>query len=386
MTLAPLLRRRAWSPTVGIAVLVAGLVVVVAILRQEVTITLLFDLLLCAFAALSGPFLRVGGALTFGFLAAVVIASGTVGLSAYAALLPVLSASIAGRRWLRLGYAMAAFVLLMALTARTLRPDESIADYAIVWFGLVAAAWLFGDAIRALIETSARRWRDELEAQRLRIARDLHDTVAHALSLIVMRTEQARLAGGATNDDLDFVASTADQSIHDLRSMLTLLRSTEFSAGEADTWAASHLHHVLEASMARLRAEGFHPSLAVEGDLTRLSPSVDDALGKIAHEATTNIIRHGAPGSRCALMVAVDDTSVELVVTNVPGRAPRQDLDHLPLGVIGMRERAQAVGGEFSAGLGAHRWITRATVPLGSTRIRREAGSLPPWGPPAHDG
>lgn len=364
MSLAVLLHRRAWSPTVALAVLVAGLVIVLALRRQQSAASVLPELALCALAALSGPLPRVGGALTVAFLGVLALNSGAPELSAYAALLPILSTSIAGRPWLRILFAVPILALLMVLTVRTLQPGESAADYLVFWIAWMAAPWLLGDAVRALIDGHARRWSDQLEAQRLGIARDLHDTVAHSLSLIVMRAEQSRLKGVTTTDDLDFMATTAHQSINDLRGMLTVLRADARAGVPRESWIVADLDGVLHASVDRLRAAGFQPSLSVEGDLTRLSPSVDEALGKVLHEATTNILRHGAPGTRCGLLVAVEDASVELVVSSVPGRGSRH-ADQPRLGLVGMRERVLSVGGEFSAGLGAERWITRAIVPLG---------------------
>ena len=365
MNLPALPRLRAWSPTVALALLVAILVVALGIRRQESPILLVAELTLCALAALSGHSPRVGGLLTLAFLGVLAVTPGSVGLSAYAALLPILSASIAGRPWLRLGLALGALGLLMLLTNRTLLPGESLTDYALFWVGWVAAAWLFGDAMRALLEKSGRRAREQLEAQRHSIARDLHDTVAHSLSLIVMRGEQARLAGTTTREDLDFMVATADQSIQDLRGMLRLLRTTDFAGSQADTWTVAALPDVLEDSVRRLREHGFTPALSVEGDLTGLSASIQETLGKVTHEATTNVLRHGAPGTRCAILLEVGADAAELVMTSVPGRPARSGPEHPPLGVVGMRERVTAMGGQFSAGLGAERWITRASLPLG---------------------
>lgn len=363
--LRPALTPRAWSPSVGLAAVLALLVVVVAARRGDLSPVTLMEVSLCLAAGLSGPFPRVGGPVTTALLAVFLLVPQELGLGAYAAVIPVLAAGVAGLRWLRGGLVAASFGLLVAISARTLRPDEVLADYALFWLGWVAAAWVFGNAVRELLVASERRWHDLLAEQRREIARDLHDTIAHGLSLIVMRGEQARLAGGASLEDMEFIVARADRAIQDLRGMLTLLRTDDApDAVPRGVRSLRPLRDELLDSLAELRRHGFTPSLSVEGDLGRLPDSVSEALAKVVHEASSNIVRHGMAGTDSGVLVDVGDRDVELVVSSVPRPARQEMRDHPPLGLAGMRERVQALGGDFSAGRGAERWIVRARIPF----------------------
>lgn len=354
---------RVWSPSVLLAGLAAIMVALTALRRGRIDLEVVLELAICAAGAASMIAPLTGGivALTvLGFLG--LDPSSSVGLGANAALIPIVSARLAGRPRLRWGLAVSAYLLLLLLTVRTLDPEESLVDYGLYWLMWVVAALLAGEAYHAALELADRRWTERLEAQRFSIARDLHDTVARSLSSIVMRTERARLQGSTGEDDLQFIVHTASRSISDLRLMLTMLRSGS-DPDASEPWLIGPIDSVLDACGEELRRNRFTAAIDLRGDIARLSEAASRALAKVAHEATSNVVRHGEPGSSCVILLHVGDAEAELLVTNVP-RSVRSKQEPGRLGIIGMQERIRTLDGHFTAGDSGGRWVVHATLPI----------------------
>lgn len=355
--------KRETSPILFVASVIAALVLSVSLDRDQWVAGTYLELLVCLAAALSGLAPRLGSLLSVGLLSLTLYVGGGTGLGAFAPMLSIVSLGIIGANGLRLLISVWLWIVLVWWTNDTLRPGESLTQYALFWFGCVATGWAIGSMVRKYLSQSKQATQLKLAEQRRGIARDLHDTVAHSLSLIVMRAEQARLNGGATSHDLQFIAGTADRSIQDLRSMMALLRESQSSEPDRQIWQVEPIEEVLHSSVEKLRAHGFIPVLNIDGDLEALPPSANEALAKVTHEATANIVKHAVPNTNCALMIEVTDTNADLVISSVPKRHP-MTRRHSPLGLEGMRERIEALGGEFSAGPGAERWITQVHLPL----------------------
>lgn len=359
----PELRFRVWSPSVLLAGLAAVIVVLTALRRGRFDLEVALELAICAAGAASTIAPLTGGVVALAILGVLGLdPSSSVGLGANAALIPIVSARLAGRPRLRWGLAAGAYLLLLLLTVRTLDPGESLFDYGLYWLIWVVAALLAGEAYQAAMELADRRWAERLEAQRHSIARDLHDTVARSLSSIVMRAEQARLRGSTDDGDLQFIVHTADCSISDLRLMLTMLRSGS-DPDASEPWLIGPIDSVLDACSEELRRNAFTAAIDLQGDIARLSDSASRALAKVAHEATSNVVRHGEPGSSCVILLHVGDAEAELLVTNVP-RSTRSEPEPGRLGIIGMQERIRALDGHFTAGHSGDRWVVHATLPL----------------------
>lgn len=353
---------RMTSPFLALGMLVAVLVVVAAVEGERYTLGTLFELLACG-AAAAAVYMPLGGVLACCTLLTLVASTdGGTGTGAFASLLVIALAGIAGRDLLRLIVSGWMLLLLIWWTARTLKPGESLLAYSIAWSALVAASYAVGALIHAYTARSKQLMAARLADQRRGIARDLHDTVAHSLSLIVMRAEQARLRGEADPDDLQFIAATADRSIHDLRGMMALLRADEADSSR-DIWQVDPVQDVLPSACERLRNAGFAPVVNADGDLESLPPSVNAALAKVVYEATTNIIKHAAPASECAVMLEITELDAELVVSSVPKKGAVVQKEG-QMGVDGMRERVHALGGEFSSGPSGRRWVTQVRLPL----------------------
>lgn len=236
-------------------------------------------------------------------------------------------------------------------------------------------AWTIGALVRTGIRARENWHAQQLaeaeaaaEAQRTRIARDMHDVVAHSLAVVIAQADGARYAAAADPDAaasaLATISQTARAALADVRMLLTQLRHTQ-SDGPQPSLAD------LEQLYAQVRAAGV--DLAVEVDPMprgETAASLQLAVYRILQEALTNALRHGAVGDRGARGGRVDvryswhDERVEVVVTNPIGAAAPPDGAARGHGLIGMRERAQLVGGTLEAGPdGAGRFVVRAALP-----------------------
>lgn len=257
------------------------------------------------------------------------------------------------------------------------------------------AVWLSGLAMRnrrLFIESlkeravTAERERDHLARiavaeERARIARELHDVVAHSLSVIIVQADGAQYTmeqdPERARQALRTVSSTGREALDEMRRLVAVLRGGEGSRREVVERPTAALAE-LGALTDRARAAGLVASFQVAGEPPRLSPGVELAVYRIAQEAVTNAIKHAGPGSALDLAVSFAPATVEVVVRDDGGGQRGEDHggDERRLagagggnGLVGMRERVALYGGAFSAGpLGGGGWLVRATIPTRGTR------------------
>ncbi|MEO3796341.1 sensor histidine kinase [Nonomuraea sp. B10E15] len=222
---------------------------------------------------------------------------------------------------------------------------------------LLAGAWVLGTAVRWKRDTTARLVRHLAEAavgdERRRIARELHDIIGHSMSLIAVKATVANHVADARPQEvraaLSVIEQTSRSTLTEIHRVLDLLRS------DGDAQQA----HLLVPGMADLPELAAHArSAGVEVDLTvreegALPPAVAVSVYRIVQQALTNVVTHAGP-TRCSVTVDIDGREAVIeVVDDGPrhGRPPRQGPGgHGGHGLIGMRERAKAYGGTFSAG------------------------------------
>jgi signal transduction histidine kinase len=210
--------------------------------------------------------------------------------------------------------------------------------------GLAIAAL---DATEVAMAESSRA-RTVME-ERARIARELHDIVAHHLSVIAVESEAARLTSPELSADigdrLEAIASTAREALTETRRLLGVLR--EDTSQKADRAPQPGLND-LDDLIDKARATGTHIRLRQQGDVARLPLGVDLAAYRIIQEALTNARRH-APGADVDVEVSYRDQALHLRVRDHGPAA----FDGEPVaghGLMGMRERATLAGGTFSSG------------------------------------
>ena len=231
---------------------------------------------------------------------------------------------------------------------------DAIADLLAV---LVVAA--VAQAMRYRARLAAEREHGERLRERNDLARELHDSVAHHVSAIAVQAQAAQFVL-ATDPDaapkaLAGIESIANEALTEMRRLVGILRSDDDVA-----------RSVAATSLDDLTSSTARPAVVCvsETDLEHLPRSVAAAVYRIAQEAITNARRHAVEPTRIEVDLETGVDQVRLEVRN-DGSAPPERSGGF--GLIGMRERAEALGGSFEAGPAATGWSVRATLPTVST-------------------
>jgi signal transduction histidine kinase len=237
-----------------------------------------------------------------------------------------------------------------------------------------AAAWFAGDRARLrrerLAELEERALRAEREGERerrlaaaeerTRIARDLHDSAGHAINVILVQAGAARLLQEQdlerSRQALETIEDVARDTLGEIDQLIRVLREDGSSAEvEPPPGLAA-----LETLAARYRASGLEVAVRIDGSRRQLAPGVDQAAYRILQEALTNAVRHGSGSAD--VEIAFGPSVLEVTVTNP---APAGAVNGRGHGIVGMRERAQLLGGTLEAGAVDGVYRVRARLPCG---------------------
>ncbi|MGK5683523.1 sensor histidine kinase [Actinoplanes sp. URMC 104] len=198
--------------------------------------------------------------------------------------------------------------------------------------------------------------------ERTRISRELHDVIAHAISVIILHARGGRrmltVDVAESREAFATVEEVAEQALVEMRRLLGVLRATD---EEADLAPQPSLRH-LDALVAQAARPDLDIRVRTEGDLTGLPPGVDVTGYRIVQEALTNVLKHADAGS-VHIAVAVTPAALTLeVVDDGTGAGAAASAGY---GILGMRERAALFGGELAAGPRPdHGFTVSATLPL----------------------
>lgn len=201
-----------------------------------------------------------------------------------------------------------------------------------------------------------------VEQERNRIARDMHDVVAHSLAVVIAQADGARYARALDPDAVDValttISTTAREALGDVRILLGQLR---YSQGETPQPMLGDL----DALIDQLRSSGLRVSREARGEERPLATAPQLAIYRITQEALTNALRHGDTDREVRLVFEWKTDVLRLVISNALGD-PRNRDENLVLGhgLAGMRERCVLVGGTFFAGIDDGRWVVTSTFPL----------------------
>lgn len=225
------------------------------------------------------------------------------------------------------------------------------------------------------MERLRERTESAIRDERKNIARDLHDIVAHDITIVAMQSKAAKFANNdrTSREAIDVISKLSSETLHDLRLMLNVLRSdgtmSDIGAdldGKPSATTIQALQGVTVFSQ-RLKDAGFDVQADVDEEITQLPRSAHTALYRVMQEATTNIIKHAEPGSQCSISLKRrGDTAVLRMVNQVMTSKKIATNDALwgGSGLIGMEDRMRAFGGQFEAGKHAHQWILVAEIPF----------------------
>jgi signal transduction histidine kinase len=245
---------------------------------------------------------------------------------------------------------------------------------------ILGGAWLAGRAIRyrrdrertlERLTVDLEREREEkaraaVAEERVRIARELHDVVAHAISVIVLQARGGRRSlatdPGETREALDTIEATGSQALAEMRRLLGMLRRDD----EQIALAPQPSLRYLDALAAQVREAGLPLDLSVEGEPIELPPGVDLSAYRIVQEALTNALKHAGPATaRVVVRYRENDLELEIADTG-RGTSTNDGGGH---GLVGMRERVSLYGGKLEAGPGnGGGFAVRARLPLDSDR------------------
>jgi signal transduction histidine kinase len=245
---------------------------------------------------------------------------------------------------------------------------------------ILGGAWLAGRAIRYRRErervlerltVDLEREREEkaraaVAEERVRIARELHDVVAHAISVIVLQARGGRRSLATdpqeTREALDTIEATGSAALAEMRRLLGIMRRNDEEIALAPQPSLRHL----DALAAQVREAGLPVELSIQGEPVELSPGVDLSAYRIVQEALTNVLKHAGPAiARVVVRYADHDLELEIADTGV-GAGPDDGGRH---GLVGMRERVSLYGGKVEAGpRDGGGFAIRARLPLDSER------------------
>jgi signal transduction histidine kinase len=253
--------------------------------------------------------------------------------------------------------------------------DRADAEDFLVNYLVFATAWLLGDGARArrdrAAELEARIAQSErlraveadrvLAEERTRIAREMHDVVAHAVSLMVVQAEAGPVVVHRDPDRavgvFDSISTTGKSALVEMRRLLGVLRTESPELAPQPGLAA------LPELVARCRDADLAVELRLEGEERPLPPGADLAAYRVVQEALTNVLKHAGPAS-AEVTVRFDADAVLLQVRD--DGAGGVDAGTGGNGLVGMRERAAVLGGTLTAGPAeGGGWLVEARLPAG---------------------
>jgi signal transduction histidine kinase len=247
----------------------------------------------------------------------------------------------------------------------------------IIWGG----AWIVGDQLRqrrqrlADLEERARRAERDLERERrlaaaeerTRIARDLHDSAAHAINVILVQAGAARLLQRREPDGAELALATiedvARETIGEIDQLIRGLRENGMSPTVANAIELPTGLAALQTLAERHRAAGQEIRITIVGHPRSLAPGLDQAAYRILQESLTNAARHGSGPAEVTITYGEDE--LELSVSNPAQTAASGEHTEAGHGLLGMRERAALLGGSLYAGRHDAAFRVDAHLPYG---------------------
>jgi signal transduction histidine kinase len=227
--------------------------------------------------------------------------------------------------------------------------------------------WLLGLLVRAMNRNRESRLAKEraeqdviVEQERNRIARDMHDVVAHSLAVVIAQSDGARYARAHDPDAVDeallAISTTAREALGDVRLLLAQLRHSQ-AGGPQPTLAD------LDRLFDQLRASGLDIRFEQTGEVRTLGTTQELSVYRIVQEAITNALRHGDRDRPVTVRFDWTPATLDLIITNgtsVPTTTAELHIGH---GLAGMTERASLVGGSLRAEPSGDRFVVSASLP-----------------------
>jgi signal transduction histidine kinase len=267
------------------------------------------------------------------------------------------------------GLAAARFATDSSVAAAHLGPNPWMLLGLLV--AIVVAAWGLGlyrrtqlAYVNLLKEQASVSAAQATLAERARIAREMHDVVAHALAVIVAQARGGRLIPDRATEVLATVEETGRQALTEMRGLVGVLRSDTAVGSEAGDLRPQPGLAELPELLDRTRAAGLAVTMTTSGRARPIGPGAELALYRVVQEALTNTLKHAGGGASSSVRLSWTPANLEVTVAD-DGRAPMPTAGTAPgNGLAGMRERLLAVGGTLSAGAAGERgFVVTARLP-----------------------
>ncbi|NKY84675.1 sensor histidine kinase [Nocardia veterana] len=255
---------------------------------------------------------------------------------------------------------LVAWIASSLLFATTMAGTSSFAEAGFGWPLAMTGLVGFGLLVRWLVlsrqalvrqeeQNELERARRAILEEKARIARDLHDVVAHHMSMVVVQAQTAPYrvtdVSPAARAEFESIGASAREALNEIRSMLGVLRSDGQLPEHAPQPVAADVVSVLDG----VRRAGVRIDWTIEGSLAAVPDTVGLALYRIVQESLSNVSRH-APGAAVTATVTVTEQAVEVLIANDAGTGPAPAASGVSSGIAGMRARAEAIGGMLAAG------------------------------------
>jgi len=221
------------------------------------------------------------------------------------------------------------------------------------------------------IEEFDRRALASLEEQRTELARELHDIVAHDITVIAMQARAGAMSRDADENAETFnvIGDSARSALDDLRRLLRIMRDSGGSEDVAESSAGIDLLSELSQIKESLERSGISVRTSVSGDVDQIPDGVRTTVRRLLREGATNVLKHAhvEVPVEVTVSVAADAVDVEVVNTVIPREGERTEprFARSGFGIMGLRERVQLLGGRISSGVvDGGRWHLSASIPF----------------------
>ena len=289
------------------------------------------------------------------------------------------------RYWLMIAHCLATLIWASVVAWVVNIADMSSAGafwWLTIW--LMVAVTLVGLAIRFLVirtaKVHAELRRIEAHQETIRkeerhdLARELHDVVAHHITVITMQVMARRNSHDPDQlrETLGIIDDSAREALSELRALLDVLRSDEDDDGDLRSLSDKIVTGPSVGDQVAQRVDsltevGFRVhKQSVDPRIESLPFSLKTTCARIVQESATNILRHARHGARCSIVVRLDPTEVIIMITNnrIKPHDPSRSSGY---GLTGLRERVTAVGGSYTAGQQGDEWVVEAHIPVHNT-------------------
>jgi signal transduction histidine kinase len=246
-------------------------------------------------------------------------------------------------------------LVVVAIPLAAIEPGDPVAFTDIAFFAvLFGGPWAVGryarhrgERERVLVVQRDVRAREAVAEERTRIARELHDVVAHAISLIVLQARGGRRMLDEDLDEtrraLDVIEHAGEQALGEMRRLLGLLRQGEPEPSLAPPPSLRRIDELV----AGIRASGLPVEVVIEGEPAELPPGVDVSAYRIVQEGLTNALKHAGPAHARVTVTYAPDAVDLTIVDDGPGGSVVNGGGY---GLAGMRERVAIYGGRLESG------------------------------------